>query len=235
VISEYAESLAGKLGFDRALSQRVRQEVEDHLRDAVAADGGGDAPAAERRAIANFGDPQAIAAQFAVASLARRTREIGVGVILVIAGVFLAMKTRVTWYDLTQWAVCEDMMALSETVGLIDRSAFWLAVIGGVAGWATIRSHRAPQAFDPSYRKQLRRFLLLCTIATGGLIAAVICDCVLTALRLSGWEFSSDFLIPIFSMAIEIVCTGVLVFHIRGVVRRTTSTSALLGPAPSSG
>jgi hypothetical protein len=233
MISEYAESLAGQLGFDRSLSQRVRQEVEDHLRDAVAADRSGDALAAERRAIANFGDPRVIAAQFAVASLADRTRRIGATVILVVAGVFFAMTTRVTWYDLTQWALCEDLIALSETVGLIDRSAFWLAVIGGTAGWAYISSHYVPTALDPSYRKQLQRFLLLCAIATGGLIAAVICDGVLTALRLSGWEFSVDFLIPIFSMAVEIVCAGVLVFHIRGAMRRMAATSALLGAVPS--
>jgi len=231
VISEYAESLAGKLGFDRSLSQRVRQEVEDHLRDAVAADRGGDTLAAERRAIANFGDPQAIAAQFAVASLTRQTREIGVGVMLVIAGVFLAMTTRVTWYDLTQWAICDDLMALSEMVGLIDRSAFWLAVIGGAIGWATIRSH--DEAFHPSYRKRLRRFFFLCAIATTGLISAVICDGVLTVLRLSGWEFSVDFLIPIFSMAVEVVCAAALVVNIRGAMRRMASAAAFLGPLPS--
>jgi hypothetical protein len=43
----------------------------------------------------------------------------------------------------------------------------------------------------------------------------VVCDGLLTALRLSGWEFSLDFLIPLLSMAIEIVCASLLVIHIR--------------------
>jgi hypothetical protein len=111
---------------------------------------------------------------------------------------------------------------------VIDRSAFWLAIVGGMAGWAYISSRRTPTAFDPSYREQLRRFFLVCSIATGGLIASVICDGVLTALRLSGWEWSFDFLIPIFSMAIEIVCGAVLVVRIRGITQRMASTVALL-------
>jgi hypothetical protein len=57
VISEYVDVLAARLSFDRSLSRRVRQEVEDHLREAVAVDPAGSALEAERRAIARFGDP----------------------------------------------------------------------------------------------------------------------------------------------------------------------------------
>jgi hypothetical protein len=226
MISEYAGSLAGKLSFDRSLSRRVRQEIEDHLWEAVAADPASNPLEAQRRAIAKFGDPHVIAGQIAVVSLAKQTRKIGVTVILVIAGIFLAMKTRVAWYDLTQWPLCEDTRALSEMVGLIDRSAFWLAVVGGIAGWVYISSHRAPTAFHPSYREQLHRYFVLCSMATAGIIASVISDGVLTALRLSGWELSVDFLIPLFSMAIEIVCAAVLVFHIGRITRRMASTAA---------
>ena len=229
MISEYVELLAGKLDFDRSLSRCVRQEVEDHLREAVAADSAaGNALEAERRAIANFGEPHLIAAQFAVVSLAKQTRKVGFAVILVIAGVFLAMKARIAWYGLTQWALCEDLEALSEAVGLVDRSAFWLAVIGGIAGLAYISSSRTPATFHPSYRRHLHGFFLLCAIATSGIVASVICDGFLTALRLSGWEMSVDFLIPIFSMAIEVVCAGALVFHIRSITRRMASTTSLL-------
>jgi len=87
VISDYLDSLVGALSFDRPLSGRVRQEVEDHLREAVAADPAGDGPEAERRAIANFGDPRVIAAEFAMVSLAKQTRRVGAAIILVIAGV----------------------------------------------------------------------------------------------------------------------------------------------------
>ena len=54
MISDYLESLADALRFDRSLSRRVQQEVEDHLWEAVAAHPGSDRPEAEQRAIANF-------------------------------------------------------------------------------------------------------------------------------------------------------------------------------------
>jgi len=37
VIAEYASSLAARLAFDPALARRVREEVEEHLREAAAA------------------------------------------------------------------------------------------------------------------------------------------------------------------------------------------------------
>jgi hypothetical protein len=66
VISDYLDSLAGALRFNRSLSGRVRQEVEDHLREAVAADPTRSGGEAERRAIARFGDPRILAAQLAL-------------------------------------------------------------------------------------------------------------------------------------------------------------------------
>ena len=98
MISDYIETLVDALSFDRSLSGRVRQEVEDHLWEAVASDPRAGGPEAEQRAIANFGDPHAIAAQFAVVSLAKQTRRVSTAIILVIAGVFIAMKARVAWY-----------------------------------------------------------------------------------------------------------------------------------------
>lgn len=91
MIAAYAELLAGKLDFNPSLSRRVRQEVQDHLWDAAAA-GSGNEREAVQRAIANFGDPHVIAAQFATAWLARQTWKVGVTVILVISGVFVALR-----------------------------------------------------------------------------------------------------------------------------------------------
>ena len=228
MISEYLESLAAALSFDRPLSRRVRQEVEDHLRETVAADPRGDGLGAERRAIANFGDPHVIAAQFAVVSLAKQTRRVGAAIILVIAGVFISMKARVTWYAVMQCAISDDIRAASGIVGLIDRYAFWLSVIIGIGGWAYVSGRRIPAAFYTAYRKQLRRFFLLCIAATGALAVSVISDGVLTALRLPEMELSAEFLIPVFSMAIEVACAGILIFQIRSIVQRATCTAALL-------
>lgn len=228
MISDYLESLAGALSFDRSLSRRVRQEVEDHLRQAVVADPAGDGLETQQRAIANFGDPNVIAAQFAVVSLAQQTRRVGVAIILLIAGVFIAMKARVAWYTVMQCAISDDIRTVSGIIGSIDRYSFWLSVIIGIGGWAYISRRRIFAASHSAYRKQLRRFFLVCTVAAGALVISVISDGVLTALRLPGTELSAEFLIPVFSVAIEIVCAGVLVCQIRGITQRATSTATLL-------
>ena len=228
MIFDYLEPLAAALSFDRSLSRRVRQEVEDHLRGAVAADPRGNGLEAEQGAIANFGDPQVIAAQFAMVSLAKRTRGVGIAVILVIAGVFITMKARVAWYAVMQCAISDDIRAVSGMVGLIDRYAFWLSVVIGIGGWAYICGRRTPAAFHAGYRKQLRRFHRLCTAATGALVISVISDGLLTALRLPGVDLSAESLLPIFSIVIEVACAGVLVLQIRGIMQRATFTAALL-------
>jgi len=210
-ISSYAQALAARLSFDPSLSRRVRQEVEDHLREAAAADASGDPLGAQRRAIAGFGDPGAIAAQIAVASLAGQLRKIGVTVVLVLAAMFLAMQTRLMWYDLTEWGLCENVAALCEMVGSIDRSAFLLAAFAGAAACVLAGSRR----------------ILLCSVAAGGLVASVLCDGVLTALRLADWDWSLYFLIPLSSMAVEIACAAVLLVRIRDVARCRSSASAL--------
>jgi hypothetical protein len=216
MISAYADALEGKLSFDRKLARSVRQEVEDHLWEAVAADASGDAAEAQRRAVARFGDPELIAAQIAAVALARQARQAGFLVMLALGGLFLAMQARLAWYELTQWGICEALMDVTETVGLVDRAAFWLA-IAGAAGAGIYSAHR-----------RLRSFLAFSTIATAAIVASVLCDGVLTALRLSGWEYSSDFLVPIFSMALEIACAAALVHHIRGAARRISLASATL-------
>jgi hypothetical protein len=227
VISDYLESLADALSFDPPLSRSVREEVEDHLREAVAADPIGDRIEAERRAVANFGDPRVIAAQFAIVSLARQIRRAGVLIILVIVSVFATMKARVAWYGLTQWAISDETRAIGGIVGLIDRYAFWLSVVVGIGGLAYIRSRRTPQVFSAEYRKQLRRCFLLCAAAAALVFVSVICDGVLTTLRLLGSQSGAQSLIPIFLMAVELLCAAMLAFQVRGISQRTTFTSVL--------
>jgi hypothetical protein len=228
MISDYLERLARELSFDRSLARNVRQEAEDHLWEAVAADTTGDMLAAQQRAIANFGDPRAIAAGFATVSLARHSRKAGVAAVLAIASVFVAMKVRIAWYAAAQWAISDELRAVSGLVVSVDRYAFWLSVITGLGGWAYIVSRQIPATFHPAYRRQLRRFFFLSSAAAAALVVSVISDGVLTALLLRGTELSAEFLVPAFSMAIEIACVGVLLFHIRGTARRAASTAALL-------
>jgi hypothetical protein len=227
MIPDYLELLARELDFDRSLSRCVREEVEDHLWQAVAADPTGNLLQAQQRAIANFGDAHVIAAQFATVSLARHTRRAGVAAVLVIAGVFIAMKARLAWYAAAQWAIGDDMRAVGGLVGRIDRYAFWLSILIGLGGWIYIRSREIPAAFGPAYRSQLRRFFLLCHATAAALVVSVASDGVLTALLLHGAEMSTAFLVPIVSMTIEVGCVGILLSQIRGVVRRAASMAAL--------
>jgi hypothetical protein len=228
MIADYAEALAGKLAFDRRLARRVRQEVEDHLRDAVAADPAGDTTEAERRAIAAFGDTQAIAAQFGAGALARQARSAGVAIILAIGGVFIAMKTRLAWYAATQWALSDEARALSDMVGMLDRYAFWLALALGAAGWAYIANRATPARFHAACRRQSRRIVGLCAMATAVLVATVIADGILTALRLGDTAISTMVLVPVLSVAAEIAGVGLLIGWLVGMTRRMASAATLL-------
>src|SRR5215210_3446893 len=132
VIAAYLNALGQALAFDRRLSRRVRQEAEDHLRAIVEADRLGDGPEAERRAVASFGNPQAVACQFAAISLIKQMRRVVAFQILAMGGLFLTMKVRLAWYAATQWPLAEEAKAVSAVVSSIDRYAFWIAVAIGI-------------------------------------------------------------------------------------------------------
>jgi hypothetical protein len=227
VIDDYVEQLARKLDFDRSLSRRVRQEVEDHLREAIASDGPSDTAAAERRAVANFGNPDAIAGQFAVISLAKQSRRTGGASILGIAAIFIAMKGRVAWYAAAPGTTGNDLGSIVAIVSSVDRYAFWFSVIAGIGCWLYIGTRRFPRVFDSLFHKQLDRFLLVSTAMITALMASVVSDGILTVIALSGAGFSGGPLVPILSMAIEILCAGLLALHIRTTTRRVAQTAAL--------
>ena len=65
-------------------------------------------------------------------------------------------------------------------------------------------------------------------MSAAALSVSVIGDGVLTALRVVGREFSVEFLVPISSIVIEIVCAGFLIFSVRTIVVRMVHTAALL-------
>lgn len=228
MISAYLGELDRMLSFDRALARCVVREVEDHLCEAIAADPASDRMAAERRAIADFGDPHALAAQFAVISLTRRTKRVGVAVVLAIVAVLAAMKARVAWYAVVQWTLSEGARTLGAIVLTIDRYAFWTAVLFGIGALLYIARRRAPATLHAGYRRQLRRASLLCAVAAGALAVTVISDGVLTALQV-GTELCADAVVPLVSMAVEIACAGAVIFLILRTVRRTSSMQASLG------
>ena len=229
LIEAYTESVAGKLNFNPSLSRRVRQEIQDHLWEAVAANPSGNGREAIQHAIADFGDPQIIAAQFATEWLARQTWKVGVTIIFIITSVFVAMKARVTWYATAQWILSDHVRAVAKIVGLVDACAFYLSVILGIAGCAYLVVRRAPPtALCAAHCSRLRHLLFLGAVSAVALSVSVISDGVLTALRVVGREFTVEFLVTLFSITIEIVCAGVLIFSIRSIVVRMGHTTALL-------
>src|SRR5262245_15466874 len=166
LIEAYTESLAGKLNFDPSLSQRVRHEIQDHLWEAAAAAPSGDGREAVQHAIANFGDPHVIAAEFATAWLVRQTWRGGVTIVLVIASVFVAMKARLTWYAAAQWTLSDHVRAVAKIVGLIDAWAFYVSVTLGIAGCAYLVVRRTPPtALCAGHCSRLRHLLFLSAVS----------------------------------------------------------------------
>ena len=144
----------------------------------------------------------------------------------------MAMRARIAWYAVMEpRAISEDIRAISAVVGAIDRYAFWLSLIIGIVGsvYIYISARRIPAAFHSAFRRQLHRCFLLCALATAALVVSVISDGVLTALRLSGAQLSTEFLVPILSVAVEIAGAGVLVLLVRDITRRTTFVAAQPG------
>src|SRR5579863_2406066 len=132
VTAEYLDSLAEALSFDRSLARRVRSEFEDHLEEAIAYDQCEDRVEAERRAIAKCGDPHAIAAELAVTSLARRSKMLAAGIVIVLVSVLLAMKGHVAWYAAMQWGIPDNVQAVATPLGKIARCSFGVAMLLGV-------------------------------------------------------------------------------------------------------
>jgi hypothetical protein len=94
MIAAYLKRLSDALEFDPALASHVVAETREHLVDAADQESIDDREEAERRAVDRFGDPRALAAQFAAISLARHARRVGVGVVLAIVTIMVMMKTR---------------------------------------------------------------------------------------------------------------------------------------------
>jgi hypothetical protein len=227
IISDYLDTLSRELSFDTLLAQRVRQEVEDHLSEAVAAEPEDDSGAAQRRAIRNFGDPRAIASEYAAQSLFRQTRRVGILAVVVAAGILVTMNVRGAWYGWTQWGVSAELAALRRIGLSIDLYAYAVALAIGLVGWAYIGTRRRAARFDAPYRDQMKRCLLLCAVAAAPLIATVATDAVLTGFRLFESELRLSALVPIVTISGEIAFAALLVAQLRKAMKRAALASSL--------
>ena len=226
--NDYLDALAGALSFDRSLARRVRKEFEDHLLEAVAVDPCADRGEAERRAIANCGNPRAIAAELAVISLARQSKRLAVGVVVVLVAVLLAMKGHIAWYAAMQWGIPDDMRPVSATLYTLARYAFGTAVLLGAASGAYGSRRRQPSDYlHRAYFRSLHRFCLLAGVATAALVVCILSDAALAAIRLGPISPSAAFFVPIGSIVFEIGCASALIGFIRALARRAAWTAHL--------
>src|SRR6516165_614511 len=131
---------------DASLAHRVRQEVEDHLWEATAVNSDASIEA-QARAVRSFGAAREIAGQYAALSLLRQARRSGAIIVLASGALYIAMKGRVAWYGLMQWALSDTLQPVGKVVLAIDRTAYLLAFLRGALGWAYISSRRVSPWF----------------------------------------------------------------------------------------
>lgn len=210
MIAAYLDELANALRFDPALARAVVREANDHLCEAVESGPVGDRREAERRAIERFGSAHEVAAQFAVVSLARRNRRVGIAIVLAIVAVMAMMKARVAWYGFIQSTISDDARAIAATVLAIDRYAFWLSAVLGICALIQMGRYRMPVHMHADYRRHLYRSLILCAAATASLLVSVISDIVLAMLQ-TGLSWSSVSILPMMSLSLEIACVATAV------------------------
>ncbi len=202
----------------------MREEVDGHLREAVAADDSGDPRAAERRAVERFGELEAIASQLALQSLVRQGDRVATATVLMLGAIFLAMRARVEWYTMTRWTLAEDLRAIAGLVATLDGHVFRLSLVVGIAAWAYLRSRRAFATSLPAYRPRLRRFTWLCAVAAAGLAVSVLADGTLTTLRLLGGAPPATALVPVATMLVEVTGAGALTAQVLCMMRRMAGT-----------
>jgi hypothetical protein len=240
LVTEYLDALTHELRFDRQLSWRVRQEIEDHLLQAIADEpscgssgsSSADPSEAQRRAIARLGDPREIARQYAPLSLLRQARRVGAIMIVALAAILALMKGRGALYGILQWRLNDDWLGISTIGPAIDRYTFQVALAVGVLGWVYISSRRVSPTLNSGYRKQLKCCLLLSLVAAGLLIGSVVMDAVLSGLRFVGVGFSLPALIPLLSMAFELALVGVIAVQLRNSIQRATLVATLFSQTP---
>ncbi|HSR58719.1 MAG TPA: hypothetical protein VLL57_11035 [Candidatus Binataceae bacterium] len=226
-VTDYLAVLARDLGFDPALSRRVRGEVEDHLWQAADVRGGRSVEN-QLQAILSFGEPRELARGYLTASLLAQIRRAGAAMVFAAAAIYLAMKGRVAWYEWMRWEPNSDFTAVSMIALQIDRYATVLAILAATIACAYIATRRAPRRINTSYRKQLNRCIVLCSASAGALSVCVATEVVLTGVRLSGMQWCATAAFPVLSLVVEIAAVFGFVFSIHATIRRKALAASLL-------
>lgn len=227
-ITEYLDALSRAIGFDMALSRRVRKEVEDHLWESVANSSCADTIEAQRYAISRFGDPREIARQYVASSLFTQIRRVSLTALVALVGIYVAMKGRGAWYAIMQWGLNEHLKAAIGSWITVDINAFRIALVIVAVGLGYVGSRRLPASLHHSYCRQVKRCVLLCAVTAVALLASVLSDVVITGFRVYEANLFVPPLIPAFSIAAEIGLVIALGLHIRATIQKIAFASSLL-------
>ena len=231
-IADYCADVARNLRFDPQLACRVRAEVEDHLLEALDAQGETASVDAQREAIRAFGDADAIARAFvpdALQSLARRT---AVLTALAVIGVFVAMDARVAWNMWIAQPVMGEQTRAAAAIGIpIDRAAFALAFVAALAALALMIARRAPLRVDAAFGLRITRCIRLAVTAVLALLAAVATELVLAAIHLSEAKAASSALVPALTLLVECAAAVSVTAHLTATARRLSLALRLAGEA----
>lgn len=229
LIADYLDTLTRELSFDPALARRMREEAEDHLREAISSDPMEATSETERQAIDRFGAARDIAAQCAVPSLVRQTKNAGAAATVIVIGVLIAMRSRIALYGETQRIVGDGphLDSIRTIILSIDRFSFWCALLIAMCGWAYISVTRTSGVAGAGWHNRLRQSLFLCVTATTAVVITVTADATLAAFRLfpSGWPTS--LFLPSLTIGLEMALAVILIIRIRTTMRRLASSVRL--------
>jgi len=219
-VAAYLDALTRELAFDPPLCRRVREEVQGHLCEALDAQAAEPTWADETRAVERFGSPRALADQYRVLSAFTRVRRSGLVVVLAVAGVFIAMEARISWYALTQWRASEKLQAISAVALPIDKYAFLLAAAFGIAGWLYAMTLPIPPALRSAALAPLRRCHLLFGMSALSISVAVGIELFLSLYRFAEASMALNVVFPGATILLEAAIVVAAALTLRRTARR---------------
>ena len=233
-IADFGSAVARELSFDPRLARRLRAEVEDHLREALAdrADPHGENRLAE--VMCAFGDPRAFAQQFLAIALLSLARRAVVVMAFAVIGMFGAMEARAAWYGWVNWPVSDHVRAANAIGHPVDRVAFVLAVAFALSSLAYIITRRAPVRFDPTFGREIGFSIKLSVAVALALIGAMAIELVLSGVRLFESELDARAFVPFVSLILEVALAGGSMFYISIMISRC-SRALRLAPLGNDG
>jgi hypothetical protein len=135
-IDDYLGKIDHKLGFDRSLALRAREDIEEYCHD-VAGERRMNPREAEKMAIEGFGDADSVAQLYAASALGYQVRKTWLSLALLVVGAFLAMRLRTL--SLGPLATGDGSLLL-----LADRISLAAGLSFALLGWLRYRQPDFP-------------------------------------------------------------------------------------------